>query len=540
VEEGRKARPEDAAYRIAGAAVRRWEGRPALAAAELIEAAPADGDTVGHALDELDPAPRMEDLADLMGQKEGKPQAPEWSREDAARLSEALARVSLRDPRVKYQTGRALGAAGRKAEAQARFAEALEACADRGPDRPPHPAALRTAFQLSSEEGPEGWVRKCVDVIMAIGKDGGSAPMEYLFQENKNPIARVAREHLERKEWLAFYRLSVEGKHLLGFSAMMNHEFLEGEKGKECIEAIRKEVYRETDARKYAEFADFLATHGGGAEIPKVLEKAREKAPEDADILERLAKAYTQNSAHEAAAKTYRELLKRVKGPQQVEVRLKLANSLREGGDAPAARGELAEIDLKALKNGTQIERVADACGEAEDWDRALAACRRACEVGRKPHFRMGRFLEKKGDFLEAIRYYNRDIAEPASRKSMAERMREELEEQVQGNERKEDQPPRNAREARERLLKKLGPDYLTKRFLERTFEPLPPAAEEGVKAASRRLASDSVTEREEAYEALRKAGPNAAPLLRPLLNSSDGEVQNRVKQLFAEWAEPR
>ncbi len=542
VEEGMKARPGDVAYRIARAAVRRWEGRPAAAAAELLEAAPGDGEVVDYALDELDPAPKPEQVVQRMGPGGAdKPQAPEWSAEDAARLAEALARVSVRDPRVVYQAGRALRAAGRPEEARARFAAALEACAAQGPGRTFHSAALRTAFRLGAEEDSEEWRRKCVDVILVIGKDGGMAPTEYLLDDRNNPVTRVAREHVNRKEWLKFYRLAVEGKNFMRMSSQIQEDLTNGGRSNECFEAIRKEVYAGEDVKKYLDFADFLESYGGDAEVPGALEKAREKAPDDAGILERLAEAWVNRDQQAKAAEAYEDLLRKIEGPRQAEVRLKLARSRRLAGDTMKARAALGEIDLKALVNGATAEQLAEACAEVEDWDRGLAACRRAYELGRKPHFRMGQIFEKKGDFMQAILYYNRDIAEPQTRKSLAQQMEEEMRRQVgETEDPDEKREPRNGKEARERLLGRLGPDYLLNHFLKRTFDPLPPGEEAGVKAAARRLSSDSIVDREEAYETLRKAGPNAAPLLRHLLDSTDEEVRGRARRLFTEWAEPR
>ena len=103
-----------------------------------------------------------------------------------------------------------------------------------------------------------------------------------------------------------------------------------------------------------------------------------------------------------------------------------------------------------------------------------------------------------------------------------------------------EEADPQTGEEARARLLKKLGPDYLISRFLTKTFDPLGPDKEKAVKAAVEKLSSDESRERDAGFAELKKIGPNATPLLRPLLEGSEPEVKSRVRQLLSEWAEPR
>ena len=103
-----------------------------------------------------------------------------------------------------------------------------------------------------------------------------------------------------------------------------------------------------------------------------------------------------------------------------------------------------------------------------------------------------------------------------------------------------EEEEPENGEEARARLLKKLGPDYLVTRLLDQKPEPLDPAQERKAKAALEKLSSEAIDDRDTGFSELKAIGPRAAPLLKPLLQSADEEVKNRIKQLLSEWAEPR
>ena len=105
---------------------------------------------------------------------------------------------------------------------------------------------------------------------------------------------------------------------------------------------------------------------------------------------------------------------------------------------------------------------------------------------------------------------------------------------------REENREPVNGEEARARLFKKLGPDWLVKRFVDQKFEALGADDEKKVKGLVEKLASDDVADRDAGFEDLRKFGARAAPLLMPLLKSGDEEVKTRVRQLLSEWAEPK
>jgi hypothetical protein len=108
-----------------------------------------------------------------------------------------------------------------------------------------------------------------------------------------------------------------------------------------------------------------------------------------------------------------------------------------------------------------------------------------------------------------------------------------------------EEEPPKereplNGKEAREMLLKKIGPDYLVDKFLEQKFEALTEAERSAVEKAIEQFRSDELVERDAGEEAIRKVGPRSAPLLKGLLASEDGEVRQRARALLGAWAEPK
>ncbi|HLF91961.1 MAG TPA: hypothetical protein VJB14_00735, partial [Planctomycetota bacterium] len=528
VEKGIKARPDELAFRIAKAALLRAEGKLAVSAAELLEAAPADGEIVDHALDGLDPVKNFGPAAPAA-------EAASPDAEALARLAAALEKVPKGDPRVEFQAGRALAGAGRSVEGRKKFEAALEACRGKVPGTPFHGEALRVALQLGMEPGADGWRETCVEVALEIGRETGSVPFDLLFDETRNPIGLVLAERMGRKEWVPAYRLAVAAQRMAGGAYFLwrHREALTAE----GIEAIKKEVFRETGVEKVLELADFLEGLQNNLEVTAVLEKAREKAPEDPELLERLARKYAEAGPPEKAAAAFADILPRIPAERRPALQMELAKLFLSRKDSAGAKGVLGKVDPKAL-DGESALHLAELWGRAEEWDRAIGACRRAFELGKRPNFEMGRFHEKKQDPYEALRYYNRDRAEGSTERS--EREMNKLERSFRSDRNSDEEEPTTGEAARARLLKKLGSDWLVKRFLERKHDP--PAAEEAAKAKGSiaKLESDGVDDRDAGVGELRKIGPRAASLLIPLLKSGDEEVKTRVRQLFLEWAEPK
>lgn len=518
---GEKARPGELAYRIARASVHRHSGKPLSAALELLEAAPSDAEIVGRALEALDTY-------------------PESSAEEHLRLAAALGRAGGGDLRLRLAAGRALRAGGNEGEGRKKFEEALEACRGREAGGDPG-AAVRVALALASEGGPEGWRERCVEAVLENAQEGGSLPYELWMDESKNPIVQQAKEYLGKKEWMKYYRLMVRANRAAGMPILMIAR--QGELPKEALESIKRDVLSGKEAPRVLELADFLEGLGRVADAVDALEKAHALAPKDAGILRRLAKAAADAGTLEKARAAYEALFPELEGEARSEARLELAEAYLQRKDAAKAREVLAKVDLAALRQGTVL-RAVSALGEAQDGDRGIEACRRAYELGLRPHFQMGRFLEKKKDYVEALRYYNRDRSEPSSAPGLQdlERVmrRQILRVQRGEGQKQEEEEPVDGGEARERLLGKLGPDYLLTRFLEQKLDPLPPAEEKRVRAMVERLSSEGIDERDAGLEELRKYGAKAAPFLKHFLKSGDEEVKTRVKQLLLEWAEPK
>jgi thioredoxin-like negative regulator of GroEL len=520
-----RADPAELAFPIARAAVLRRDGKPAAALIELLEAAPKNEAVVARVLR------YSEDVK-------------EWGAGEGEKLAASLEQVDAAHPGLGLLRARALGAAGKSDAAQQALVQALEACRKEPPGRAFHAEALRTTFQLAQEKGPGEWRENCVGVILAIGKGSGAIPFDMVFDEGKNPVTQLALDYESRREWMKFYRLATEANRLFMNSFWMMRRA--GAVPAEGIDAIRQEVFKESDPAKYVEFVEFLEGVQSEAQVVDVLERAWMKAGQDREVLLKIARSYARHGARENAARAFEELIPRL-GPEEAnEARLELGEVHLKRGQPEKAREALGSIPLESLKEES-LPRLIDLCAQAKDYDRGLEACKRAYALGLKPHFQTGTFYEKKQDYYEALRYYNRDRVEPSSGGPEAEarKMERDMRRRAQRAERgksgkEEEEEPENGEEARARLLKKLGPDYLVTRLLDQKPEPLDPAQERKAKAALEKLSSEAIDDRDTGFSELKAIGPRAAPLLKPLLQSADEEVKNRIKQLLSEWAEPR
>ncbi|HXX94372.1 MAG TPA: hypothetical protein VEN81_12120, partial [Planctomycetota bacterium] len=533
LDRGQKVRPGELVYRLARSSLLRSQGKTTAAAAELLEAAPEDPEAVARALEVLDPV-RMPGAP---GEAPAEPQADP----DAPRLVAALGKVARGDPRLPYQAGRALAGAGKPQEARTMYEAALEACRTTPPGKPFHAAAMRVALLLGSEKGPEGWREKCVEVFLSIGKAGGAVPQDILLDEARSPIGAVLTDLVARKEWSRFYRMASASIRIAGANYLIgrHREGIEGA----GLAAIKSEVWKEKDPEKFIEFADFLEGFHEGPELVEALERAHALAPKDLEIFERLAHKYLEGGPAGKAKAAVAELLPQVPADRRAGLQMELAQYFLGHQEPAKAQETLSAISLPNL-DGPSAIRCAELLGQARDWDRAIAACRRAYETGLKPHFQMGRCFEMKKEFYEAFRYYNRDRLEgsssgPPDPESEVVVVKRQMRGAVPHPTPVEPDPT-TGQEARDRLLKELGSDWLLKRFLDQPFAPLGGEEERRLKAALEKLSSDAVDDRDSGVEALRSLGPQATPLLRPLLKSTDEEVKTRVRQLLQEWSEPR
>ena len=534
-----KENPGEIAIRLARASVKRLDGHPAAAAAELLEAAPEDEAVVRRATAILFPN------AGPMGRRgRREPEAAkEWEPEEAARLVAALGKVKVADPAVKLAMGRGLAVGGKADDSRKLFAEALEACRTATTGKPRHAESLRICFMLGQEKGPAEWREQCVEMILTIGKDSTAIPYDLIYDEAKNPVMGLSAEYLTSKQWMKYYSLACRSNQVFKnwYWARTNSPV-----PKEGFAAIKAAVFQETEAAKYVQFADFLEASQGDdpSDLAEVLEKAVEKSPADLDLQVRLARTYGQSGPKDKAVAAFDAVIEKLSGDKQLSAKVELMELVVQT-QPDKAKAVLATIDPAATTRDHALQ-VIEICNKAQQWDKGLEVCRKAVELGLAPHFRMGWFHEKKENYIEALRCYNKDRAEGAGDDPRAQvrRMEAQARRQMRNNGKPqpeaEDADPETGEDARTKLLKKLGPDYLISRFLTKRFDPLPPDGEKAVKAAVEKLASDESRERDAGFAELKKIGPNATPLLRSLLEGTEPEVKSRVRQLFSEWAEPR
>ncbi len=504
-------------------------------AAALLEAAPGDEAAVDFAL---------EILADRT----------EFKKEDADRLRAVFAKVTVPDPRAPFQLGRALKASGSAEEAKKEFGAALEKCAAMPKGAAAYVGGL--LFELSAEEGPgtaDEWLEKVVAAIVKVAPDGGGAPPEMRWDGGKNPVNRLARSHIDAKRWREFHKLATA----VGTRLIVEWDIsqkLQGDLRKECAQAVREDLLKSaSDPAPHKDYARFARRFLGGEGALEVLEKARELAPKDVEVLWMLAEAAGQANERERALAALEAALPLLEKPAIVDGRsVTRADALVEMAekhtDAAKVKEILGKVDLKAAGlPGSTIETIGDPYARVEEWALAAGAYLRAKELGLKPNFKLGRCLEKQKDYYEALRWYNRDIAEGSSRSVMGEQVdvAPPAPVPVVPGEEAPPQPPKerepvNGTEARERLLKQLGPDWLTKKFLEQKFEPLTAEDQKRLKRAVELFRSEDMGERDAGEADVRKIGPRATPMLKELLEAKDEEVRTRVRGLLGGWAEPR
>jgi hypothetical protein len=170
-------------------------------------------------------------------------------------------------------------------------------------------------------------------------------------------------------------------------------------------------------------------------------------------------------------------------------------------------------------------------------------------ELGGRPYLALGHLHEKKEDYYEAIRMYNRDIKKGSTRADWDDLavgmgdMAPVVEETVPEGIPPEMLPDRMRRtdgqSEKKRLLAKLGSDWLIKRLCSQDFKPL--SDEERAKGEDcfKMLGSDSILERETAVAGLVNMGRKVVPIIRKGLESEDHEVRALVREILAPLAEP-
>ncbi len=530
VREGREKAPGEIAWALALAQLT----AKVDAVAAVVDAAPADADAVEFALD-------------LISER------TEFTKDEAGRVREALAKVRAVDPRVPFQVGRAFKAAGNSDESKKEFARALDMCTQlkKGDAAAAHAGAI--LFDLADESAgadEDAWLERVVAVILKVAPNGEGVQPNNLGDETKNPVQRLARKWITASRWLDLYKLATQaGQNLLQTWELQ--QALQGDGAVACAKAVRQELLSEAKDvaphKQYAKFAHaFLADEG----TLEVLEAARTMAPKDVEVTWVLAETAGRRGERDKALAAYEAAIGMMEGTATVEGRsvtktdglIEMARLLQDPAKAKAALGR---IDLKAAgTQGMHAVAVGELYAKIEEVDSALAAYMRAKELGLRPNFKIGRLHEKKKDPYEAVRWYNRDIAEGSTGDSWAGGQvavaQIELDEPQPDGDPKQEGEPLNGKEAKERLLKKLGPDFLIERFLEGKFDALGDADRSAVTKAVEQFRSEELAERDAGEDALKKIGAKAAPHLKDLLKADDEEVRQRARALLMEWAEPR
>ncbi|MBI2931386.1 MAG: hypothetical protein HYY16_07020 [Planctomycetes bacterium] len=200
----------------------------------------------------------------------------------------------------------------------------------------------------------------------------------------------------------------------------------------------------------------------------------------------------------------------------------------QNGDDHAFVRRVLDRIDLSNRDvNGSHALQIAKLFVKVADYNHAIAATLRARELGRRPNFQLGRLCELEKKYYEAIRWYNRDIAEGSEDGIFAPPTAGET-------------GPGNGAEAREQLLQKLPPDFLIEHFASLELDPLTEEERRRVVDAVARFESSDLADRDAAEADLRSIGFRATPYLREALKANDAEVRARLRALLSEWAEPK
>ena len=396
-------------------------------------------------------------------------------------------------------------------DADALLQKALDRCRGKDVD------AARCAFTLALLKEDESWLAACVEAVLASAADARALPSSALRREERNPFVKLAKAHLGAKRWLDFYRLARAGEEYLGSEGPLR-EMAQGvaaEASKEiAIEVLKGGV---VEAKAYAKIA---TRYFKGLGSPEVLAKALEKAPKDAELLTLLVLADREGELEDRFIADLERLIAGLEGGASADLSmsrdaalLELADVLTRRHDKEKAKAALARIDLKQADGET-----ASAAGEAYavigEADLAITALIRAHELGAPTALRVGLLLEAKKEHYEALRWYNRATGSA-------------------GNQWVE--PPRTGVEARERLLKRLGTDWIVETFLEQKFEALSKEQEDAAREAIDAATGDDLEDREEGLATLRKIGPKAAALMKDRVKGSE-----ELRKVVMEWAEPR
>ncbi len=295
--------------------------------------------------------------------------------------------------------------------------------------------------------------------------------------------------------------------------------------------------------------------------VVTLLERAVTAHPKRAEFHERLGDARLLDSKFGAAAASYRETLRLDKESKREDRNfggraVSATHSVKKEGTGPVekpfdpSQPLIAKLARALLKDNKRDEALAAVEQYLKDFD----------EKGWEPACEAYEFLDQaeplmalqKKILLSKLAKLNQrswearnalDIAVKLGRLYLKHRRYEEAyavsEHAVELAKSNQNDPQllKSAEELRTEAVKNFGEDDLVARFLKGTF---PAPSEETKKRVAERVAQledEAVVSRQEAEEALRKFGPEIAPLLAEAMKARSGEAQTRLRAILLDYA---
>jgi hypothetical protein len=529
-------------------------GLPELQELRLRAAMTGDDDRFTKALEAFADAVKDPDALDhaaRLALQAGADPAARASFKARLGAAEKMAGKAPRAATVALLHGVALLDSGEKARGLSRLEEALGGLEKEvHAGTPPWVEVLTPLARAFAEaERDEALVRTCRLFVSVVNR---SAKPYRLLRGAQDPLGLCVGSLVKKERFADAFRAI---RDLDRQKIMFLHSLRPALRSSEpaFIKAAREHVFQTSkDPADYRKLASLLQTlFGRPEEAAAVLEKARELAPGDVELTHEYAAVCYAARDTERAVRAYEEVLAGLdKAPSaKIDRNLVLFNIAQLHGRAgrfEKAAGALDRLDLAAASLVPYLSAVGQLYEQAGAVEKAIGAYRKFLDAASNAYAavtsgvfaRLGRLYEKRDEIEEAYRVYSRGmkaVQEAKAKYGEAVVARPRL--GPDGKRVENDADPAALRAA---LLKRVGEDYFIRKMLEKPAGPLGADAERRVKELYEKLRSDSIVERDEAALELRKIGPAAAPLLKPGLESGDAEFRARVRQILAEWAEPR